>query len=149
MTALFDIDLEEIAQVVERRTGQSQMTLLLDRRGLGVALRNDQPAQVGAVLSRHFLPRRLPLVCAEVHLALRLPGSEEDAPTIFGHPDVVEVCPTLGIDAHCGAQINLSPASAFGAMSSHHCRNSGCQCSSARCKVLLLARSTLLGIFSA
>ena len=35
-----------------------------------------------------------------------------------------------------------------GPISRHQPRNSGCQCSSARCRVLFDARSTLLGIFS-
>ena len=45
------------------------MPLLLDRRGLGVALRDDDAAQVRAMLAGHVLPRRLALVLAEVHLA--------------------------------------------------------------------------------
>src|SRR5271156_1677623 len=65
MAPFFDVDLEKIAQVVERRARAAQMPLLLDRRGLGVALRHDQAAQDSAMLARHFAPDRLTLVLAE------------------------------------------------------------------------------------
>ena len=76
--AFLDVDLEQVAQVVERRAGESEMALLLDRRGLGVALRDDEAAQVRAVLAGDFLPRRLALVRAEVDLAFGLGGRQED-----------------------------------------------------------------------
>ena len=44
------------------------MALLLHAGGLGVALRHDDAAQVGAVLARHFLPGGFALVVAEVDL---------------------------------------------------------------------------------
>src|SRR5258705_6446886 len=44
VAALLDIDLEEIAQVVERRAGPAQVPLLLQRGGLGGALGHDQPS---------------------------------------------------------------------------------------------------------
>jgi hypothetical protein len=50
------------------------VALLLDRRGLGVALRDDEAAEVRAVLAGDFLPRRLALVRAEVDLASGLGG---------------------------------------------------------------------------
>ncbi len=59
VAAFLDVDLEQVAQVVERRARLSQVALLLDRGGLGVALRDDQPAQVRPVFARHFLPRGL------------------------------------------------------------------------------------------
>jgi len=37
MAAFLDIDLEQIAQIVERRAGLAEAALLLDRGGLGVA----------------------------------------------------------------------------------------------------------------
>src|ERR1700675_1339184 len=70
VATFLDIDLEQVAQIVERRAGETQMTLLFDRRRFGVALSDDEPPQVGAIFARHFLPCRLALVCAEVHLAL-------------------------------------------------------------------------------
>src|SRR6185295_12391217 len=42
MTALLDVDLEEIAEVVEARTALPKPPLLLDARRLGVPLRDDQ-----------------------------------------------------------------------------------------------------------
>ena len=114
MTALFDVHLKEIPQVVERRRGEPEMTLLLDRRGLRVALCHDEPAQVCAMLPGHFLPRRVPLVCAEVDLAIGLGGIQEDAPAIVGHPDEIEMRPALGIDADRGTQVDLVIVRAFG-----------------------------------
>jgi hypothetical protein len=38
VAALLDVDLEEIPQVVERRRGEAEVALLLDRGRLGVAL---------------------------------------------------------------------------------------------------------------
>ena len=58
VAAFLDIDLEQVAHVVERGRGLAEMALLLDRGRLGVALDDDQPAQHGAVFARHFLPRR-------------------------------------------------------------------------------------------
>src|SRR5271165_3667877 len=54
MTPFFDVDLEKVAQVVQRRTRPAEMPLLLDRRRLGVALRHDQTTQDTAMLTRHF-----------------------------------------------------------------------------------------------
>src|ERR1700722_15566005 len=56
MPPFLDVDLEKIAQVVERRAGPAEMTLLLYRRGLSVALRDDQPAQDAAMLARNLAP---------------------------------------------------------------------------------------------
>ena len=61
MAALLDIDLEEVAHVVEARRGRAEEALLLDRGRLGVALDDDEPAQQRAVLARHFLPGGLAL----------------------------------------------------------------------------------------
>src|SRR5271154_2415339 len=59
MAAFLDIDLEQVAQIVERRAAQAEQALLLDRSGLGVALGHDQPAQGRTVLARDLLPRLL------------------------------------------------------------------------------------------
>ena len=60
--ALLDVDLEQVAQVVQARRGRAEVALLLDRGRLGVALDDDQPLQVRPVLARHLLPGRLALV---------------------------------------------------------------------------------------
>ena len=70
MPALLDIDLEEIAQIVERRRGVAEHALLLDRGGLGVALRHDEAAQDGAVLAGDLLPRGLAELVAEADAAV-------------------------------------------------------------------------------
>ncbi len=111
--AFLDVHLEEIAQVVQRRAGEPEVALLLDRCRLGVALRDDQAAQVGPMLARHFLPRRLALARAEVHLASGFRGIEEDAPAVLRHLHVVEVRPALGIHADRGAQVHVDVAGAF------------------------------------
>ena len=56
--AFLDVDLEQVAHVVERGRGLAEVALLLDARGLRVALDDDQAAQHGAVLARHLLPGR-------------------------------------------------------------------------------------------
>ena len=107
VAAFLDVDLEQVAQVVERRAGESEVALLLDRRRLGVALGDDDAAQGRAVLARHVLPRGVALVHAEVDLAVRLRRGEEDAPAVVGHPHVVVVRPALGLDADRGAQVDV------------------------------------------
>ena len=107
MAAFLDIDLEKIAQVVLAGRSEAEMTLLLDRGRLGVALRHDDAAQIGAVLAGHVLPGGLALVLAEVDRAAFLALVHEDAPAIVGHLDMTEVGPSLRIDAHRGAQIDV------------------------------------------
>ena len=65
VTALLDVHLVEVAEIVERRARPAERALLLDARRLGVALRDDDPAEVRPVLARHLVPDRLPLVRAE------------------------------------------------------------------------------------
>ena len=52
VAAFLDVDLEQVAQVVERRAGVAEQALLLDRRRLGVALRDDQAAQRASGIRR-------------------------------------------------------------------------------------------------
>src|SRR6267142_1211236 len=91
MAAFLDIDLEQIAQVVERGRGLAEMALLFDRGWLGIALDHDQATQHGAMLARHFLPRRLAKMLAERDGAIFFLGRQQDAPAIFRHLDVVEL----------------------------------------------------------
>ncbi len=107
VAAFLDVDLEQVSQVVERRRGQAEVALLLDRRRLGVALGDDDAAQVGAVLAGHVLPGLLALVVAEVDLALGIGRVEEDAPAVVAHLHVVEVGPALRVDAGGGAQVDV------------------------------------------
>ncbi len=113
MAAFLDIDLEQIAHVVERRGGLAEMALLLDRGGLGVALDHDEPPQHGAVFARHVLPGRLAVMAAERDLAVLLRRRQQDAPAVFRHPHIVELRPALGIDRDRGAQIDHRLLEAF------------------------------------
>src|SRR5271167_4146342 len=107
MAALLDIDLEQVAQIVERGAGIAELALLLDRGRLGVALGHDQPAQGRAVLSRHLLPYRLAERVAETDPAIGHRVSEKDAPAIFRHLDHAITGPALLVDGGGGAQIDV------------------------------------------
>ena len=106
VAAFLDIDLENVAQVVERRRGLAEMALLLDRSRLGVALDDDQAAQHGAIFARHVRPYRLAVMAAERDLAVGLARRQENAPAVIGHFDVIELGPAFRIDRHRGAQID-------------------------------------------
>jgi hypothetical protein len=113
VAALLDIDLEQVAHVVERRRRLAEVALLLDRGRLGVALDDDEPAQHGAVLARHLLPGRLAEMLAEIDLAAFLLRRQEDAPAVFGHAHVIELRPAFRIDRDRGAQIDERLLEAF------------------------------------
>ncbi len=115
VAAFLDVDLEQVAQVVERGAGKAQVALLLDRSRLGVALGDDDAAQRRAVFAGHVLPGGLAPVGAEVDLAACLGGGEENAPAVVRHPHVVEVRPALGLDADRGAQVHVHRLRLFGA----------------------------------
>jgi len=103
-----DVDLEEVAQVVQARRGKAQPALLLHRRGLRVALDDDEPLQLGAVLAGHLLPDRLALVLAEGHPPVAVALGEEDAPAVLRQGDVAEVGPTLAAHGDGGAQVHVA-----------------------------------------
>jgi len=105
MAAFLDIDLEQIAQIIERGRCLAEMALLFDRGGLGVALDHDQAAQHGAMLAGHFLPGRLAIVFAEWNGAVLFLGRKQNAPAIVRHLHIVELGPAARIDRIGGAQI--------------------------------------------
>src|SRR6218665_4047706 len=74
---------------------------------LGIALGDDDAAQVGAVLARQVLPDLLALVVAKVDLALGGARVQEDAPAIVAHLHMAEPGPAVGLHAHGGAQVDL------------------------------------------
>src|SRR5215470_7085221 len=115
VAALLDVDLEQVAQVVERRAGPAQMALLLDRRGLRIALGHDQAAEHATILSRHVLPRGRAQMIAEADRAARLGLGEEQPPAVLRHLDVVELRPALRVDAHGGPEIDVLGLEAVGA----------------------------------
>ena len=113
VTAFLDIDLKDVAHVVERRRGLAEMALLLDRGRLGVALDDDEAAQHGAIFARHVLPGRLAVMAAERDLAALFLRRQQDAPAVVGHLHVIEFGPALGIDRDGGAQIDQRILEAF------------------------------------
>src|ERR1700687_19665 len=96
MTAFFDIDLENVAQVVEGRAGETQHFLLLDGGGFGVALRDDDAPENGTIFSGDVLPGGLAFVDAKIDLAFFVTRLEKDAPAVFGHLDIIELRPAIG-----------------------------------------------------
>ena len=107
VAALFDVHLEQVAQIVEARAALAEPPLLLDAGRLGVALRDDQPPQLIAELAGHFLPHRLAEEIAEPDAAIVDGIREEDAPPVLGQLHVLEVRPAGGIDADRGPHVHL------------------------------------------
>ena len=114
VAAFLDVDLEEVAKIVKRRAGETEMALLLDRSRLGIALRDDQTPQVRPVFARDFLPRRLAFVCTEIHLAPRFGRREKDAPAVVRHLHVIEMRPAFRLDADRGAEVDVRRARPLG-----------------------------------
>ncbi len=83
------------------------MALLLDRGRFGIALSDDDAAQICAVLSRHLLPYGLAFVIAEVDRAAGPHRVQKDAPAVVGHLHVAEVGPAVSLDADGSAQIHV------------------------------------------
>src|SRR5437016_5402765 len=81
--------------------------LLFDRSRLGVALRYDDAPELGAELTRHLLPDRLTEVIAEADRTIGNRICEKDAPAIIRHLHRAIARPTLRVDAHCGAQVDI------------------------------------------
>src|SRR5215212_8064322 len=107
MAAFLDVDLKEIAEVVERRRAVAERALLLDRGRLRVALRDNEAAQRRAMFARHDLPRRLSDVVPEADGAIPIVIGEEDAPAILRHAHHPERRPSLAVDGRRGAEIDL------------------------------------------
>ena len=105
--AFLHVDLEDVAQIVERGTRAPEVPLLLDRGRLGIALGDDQPPQRAPILSGHLLPGRRALVLAERDAASGLRLGQEDAPAILRHLHPVEVRPALRVDADGRAEVDV------------------------------------------
>src|SRR6516162_11608874 len=108
MASFLDVDLKQIAQVIERRRCRPQMPLLLDRGRFGIALGDNQAAERTPMFPGYVLPNWLPLVLAKSNRTAGFCFGQEDAPAILWHLDVAECCPALGFDGNCGSQVNLS-----------------------------------------
>src|SRR5271168_4935825 len=107
MAPFFDVDLENISQVIEGRARQPEGFLLFNGGRLGVALRDDYAAQDGTILAGNILPGRLALVAAEIYMASFVSRLQEDAPAILGHSHVSKLGPAVGFHAGRGAQVDL------------------------------------------
>ena len=107
MAALLDIDLEQVAHVIERRGGQTKETLLLDRPRLGITLDHDQAAQHGAVFAGNFLPRHFAGMLTARYTPILDLRREKDAPPVFRHLHIVELGPSAGLDPDCRAKIDF------------------------------------------
>src|SRR5580700_1010907 len=114
MTPFFDVDLENISQIVEGWAGQPEGFLLFDGGWLSVALRDDDATQDGAILAGNVLPCRLAFVPAEIDLARFIARLEKDTPAVFGHSYVTELSPAIGFDAGRRAQVDLVIAGFIG-----------------------------------
>ncbi len=115
VAAFFDVDLEEVAEVVEGGAGLTEEALLFDGGGFGVALGDDEAAEGIAVFAGDLVPDGLAFVLSEADEGVFFGGGEEDAPAVFGHADVVEVGPAAFFNADGGAEVDLVLLEAFGA----------------------------------
>ena len=106
MAPLLDIDLKQVAHVVERGRGIAEEALLLDRRRLGVALNDDQAPQHRTIFAGHILPGLLASVFAAGNPAVVDLRREQNAPAVFRHLHIVELGPALRIDADRGSQVD-------------------------------------------
>ena len=148
VAAFLDVDLEQVAQVVQARRGRAQVALLLHRGGLGVALDDEQPAQVGPVLAGHLLPGGLAAVLAERDLAAGAALGQEDAPAVVLHRHPGPSWPSRPGRSRSRCAGRRPWSAATGRASDHQSRNLGCQDSRARCSRRSVARPTLLGMRS-
>src|ERR1700689_1500807 len=145
MPPFLDVDLEKIAQVVERRAGAAEMPLLLDRRRLGVALRDDQTAQDAAMLARHFAPDRLPLALAERNFALVLRGGQENAPSVVRHLDVTERRPALCVSRDRGPQVHVAALETFRAHLAPPLQEAGLPCLERALEAAVVGETDVIG----
>src|SRR6185369_3233392 len=77
MTSFFNVRLEKIAQVIERRTGVAQLSLLFDGSRLSVSLGDDDAAERIAELTRYFLVSRRSVVITKADFGVSLLRFEE------------------------------------------------------------------------
>src|SRR5215468_9047393 len=107
MAALLDVHLKQVAQVVKRRAGVSELSLLFNRSRLCVTLRDDDAPQRIAKFAWDFLIRGFAVVVAETNLRVRGGRRQKDAPAIIGHLHVVVMRPSARLNADGSAQINV------------------------------------------
>src|SRR5690606_11847677 len=102
-----DVHLEQVPQVVHARTALAEPALLLDRRRLRIALRDDEAPQLVAELAGDLLPDRLAEEVAEPDAAIVDRIGKEDPPPVLRQLHVLEVRPAGWIHADRGADVDL------------------------------------------
>src|SRR5207249_4738218 len=98
---------KQVAQIVQARTAAAEPSLLLDARGLGVALRDDEAPELIAEFSRDFLPHGPTEEIAEADPAIVDRIRQKDAPAVLGQLHVLEMRPSGWIDADGGSYVHL------------------------------------------
>ena len=107
VAAFFHIDLEQVAHVVHARRGERQVPLLLDGSWFGVALRDDDAAQVGAVFTGHVVPGFFALVVAKMDGTVGHARVHENAPAVVAHLGIAKLRPALWVHADGRAQVHV------------------------------------------
>src|SRR6266478_3160987 len=107
MTGFFDVNLKQIAHVVKRWSGGTEVALLLDGGGLGVTLRDDDATKLFAIFAWDLLPGSFIGSITETDFTI-LRRREKNSPAIFRHPDVGVICPTIGGGADSGTKVDLT-----------------------------------------
>src|SRR5262249_36506349 len=107
MAPLLDIHLEQIAQIVKRRTGRAQQSLLFHRGRSGISLLQDDSPQRRSVFSRNILPGRLAPVISEMDFSILVPRRQKNAPSILRHADVSEIGPSVAVYTYSRSQVHL------------------------------------------
>ena len=72
MPSFLDIHLKQIAEIVKRRTGRTEQTLLFHRGRLCIPLSHDNAAKRRLIFSGNILPCRFAHVIAEAPFLLRM-----------------------------------------------------------------------------
>src|SRR6266850_74712 len=107
MPSFLDVDLEEIAQIVEGRAGVAEPVLLFDRSGLGIALGDDEAAELRAEFARYLLPHRLAEGVPEADGAIGDGIGQKNAPAVVGHFHRAVMRPALRVHADRRSQVHV------------------------------------------
>ena len=113
VAAFLHVDLEQISQVIQRRGGLAQHTLLFDRCRLRITLGHNQPPEGRTVFPGYILPHRVALMIAKSDFPVWHWLVQENAPSVFWHFDVIKICPAIGVYVHCRPQIDVITLCAF------------------------------------
>ena len=107
MASFFDVHLKNVPQIVQRRTGKPQHLLLFHGSRLCISLRHDDSPERRAVFTRHLLPCRLALVCAEIHVPLFIARLQENPPPVLRHLHIVKLRPAIRLHANRSPQVHI------------------------------------------